>query len=247
MDRLIYTAMTGAKHVLEKQATVSNNLANVNSTGFKAQIDAFRAVPVVGAGLNTRAFVVDSTPGIDLSTGPIQETGNNLDVAVQGEGFLSVQRADGTEGYTRNGSLIVDENGLLKTSSGLKVIGDGGPISIPPNVSVSIGGDGTISSVNKSASPGPSTTVGRLKLVKAESINLVRSEDGLFMAKDSNPLPADANVKVAGGYLEGSNVGVVGSMVDMISLGRQFDLQMKMIQTAETNEEKASQIFSLNG
>src|SRR5947209_4946645 len=127
MDRLIYTAMTGAKHILEQQATVSNNLANATTTGFRAQLDSFRAVPVLGGAMPTRAFVVDSTVGADMAPGAIQQTGRDLDVAVQGKGWLTVQLEDGTEAYTRNGNLKLDENGVLQTQDGLNVLGDGGP------------------------------------------------------------------------------------------------------------------------
>ncbi len=147
MDRLIYTAMTGAKHALEQQATTSHNLANATTTGFRAQIDQFRAVPVQGAILPTRAFVVDSTTGSDFRSGVIQQTGRELDVAVQGDGWIVVQADDGNEAYTRNGSLKLDENGVLQTHDGLNVMGDGGPLSIPPGRNVTIGKDGTVSLV----------------------------------------------------------------------------------------------------
>ena len=141
MDRLIYTAMTGAKHALEQQATATHNLANAGTTGFRAQIDSFRAVPIVGEGLPTRTFVVDATVGSDFTSGPIQQTGNSLDVAVQGDGWLTVQMDDGSEAYTRNGALKISENGILQTQSGMTIAGDGGPISIPPNVTLTIGSD----------------------------------------------------------------------------------------------------------
>lgn len=246
MDRMIYTAMSGAKHILEQQATNSHNLANVNSTGFRAQVDSFRAVPVVSEGLNTRTFVVDATVGADFSSGPIEQTGRNLDVALQGQGWLSVQRPDGSEAYTRNGALKVDENGLLKTASGLTVLGDGGPISIPPDVSITIASDGTISSVNNTTLPGPSNIIGRLKLTNPAESSLTRADDGLFVTKDGTPAEADANVSVVSGALEGSNVNVVNAMVNMISLGRQFDMQMKLLQNAQNNADKAGQIFNLN-
>lgn len=246
MDRMIYTAMSGAKHILEQQATNSHNLANVNSTGFRAQIDSFRAVPVVSEGLNTRTFVVDATVGADFSSGPIEQTGRNLDVALQGQGWLSVQRPDGSEAYTRNGALKVDENGLLKTASGLTALGDGGPISIPPDVSITIANDGTISSVNNTTLPGPSNIIGRLKLTNPAESSLTRADDGLFVTKDGTPAEADANVSVVSGALEGSNVNVVNAMVNMISLGRQFDMQMKLLQNAQNNADKAGQIFNLN-
>ncbi len=245
MDRMIYTAMSGAKHILEQQATTAHNLANSTSTGFKSQIDSFRAVPVIGDGLATRAFVVDATVGADFNPGPIQATNRDLDVAIQGKGWLVVQRADGSEGYTRNGSLKVSENGLLQTASGLTVMGDGGPISIPPDITVTIAKDGTVSSVSNSTLPGPSNAIGRLKLVDPPEQNLVRSEDGLFVTKDGTPAEVNANVSLVGGALEGSNVNVIDAMVSMISLARQFETQMKLVQSAENNANKAAQLLSL--
>ncbi len=244
MDRMIYTAMTGAKHILDQQATTAHNLANATSTGFKAQVDSFRAVPVIGSGMPTRAFVVNSTVGADFNPGPIQATSRDLDVAIQGSGWLVVQRADGSEGYTRNGSLKVSENGLLQTASGLTVMGDGGPISIPPDVTISIAKDGTVSSVSNSTLPGPSNAIGRLKLVNPPEADLVRSEDSLFVTK-SGSAEVDANVNVVSGALEGSNVNVVDAMVTMISLARQFETQMKLVQSAENNANKASQLLSM--
>jgi len=246
MDRLIYTAMTGAKHILEQQATNAHNLANATSTGFKAQVDSFRAVPVVSEGLPTRAFVIDSTVGADFNPGPIQSTGRVLDVAVQGSGWLTVQRGDGSEGFTRNGALKVNENGILQTATGQNIMGDGGPISIPPDVAITIAKDGTISSVNNGTEPGPSNILGRLKLVNPDEANLERKPDGLFGTRDNSNVEADASVSVVSGALEGSNVNVVDAMVNMISLARQFETQMKLMQTAENNANKASQLFNLS-
>lgn len=244
MDRLIYTAMTGAKHILEQQATTAHNLANATSTGFKAQVDSFRAVPVISEGLPTRAFVIDSTVGADFNPGSIQVTGRELDVAIQSKGWLVVQRADGSEGYTRNGSLKVSENGVLQTATGLTIMGDGGPISIPPDVAISIAKDGTISTVTNGTLPGPSNTIGRLKLVNPPETDLVRSSEGLFVLK-SGRAEVDVNVNVISGSLESSNVNVVDAMVTMISLARQFETQMKLIQNAENNANKASQLLSM--
>jgi flagellar basal-body rod protein FlgF len=246
MDRMIYTAMTGAKHILEQQATTAHNLANATSTGFKSQVDSFRAVPVISDGLATRAFVVDATVGADFNPGAIQSTNRDLDVAVQGKGWFVAQRADGSEGYTRNGSFKVSENGVLQTASGLTLMGDGGPISIPPDVAVSIAKDGTVSSVSNNTSPGPSNVIGRLKLVNPPETNLIRGEDGMFNTKDGNPAEVDANVVVISGALESSNVNVVDAMVSMISLARQFEMQMKLMQNAENNANKASQLLSLS-
>ncbi len=211
MDRLIYTAMTGAKHTLEQQATTSQNLANASTTGFRAQIDSFRAVPIVGDGLPTRSFVVDATVGSNFTPGPMQQTGNSLDVAIQGNGWLTLQTDDGSEAYTRNGALQVSVNGVLQTQSGVAVAGDAGPIAIPPNMSLTIGADGTVSAIDKTTTPTSVTTLGKLKLVNPPTQNLVRGDDGLFRTKNGAPVEADANVVVASGTLEGSAVPTVGA------------------------------------
>lgn len=245
MDRLIYTAMTGAKHVVEQQSTVSHNLANAMTNGFRAQLDSFRAVPVLSDGLPTRAFVVDSTVGTDFAPGPIQQTGRNLDVAVQGKGWIAVDVGNGTEGYTRDGSLKINENGLLQTEKGMNVMGESGPITIPPDETVTISKDGTVSSIPKAGAATAVNVLGRIKLVNPPEANLVRGDDGLFRGKDGKPFDVDANVRVVDGSVEGSNVSVVSAMVDMISLGRQFEMQMKLLTNAENNASKASQILTL--
>ncbi|RQO33278.1 flagellar basal-body rod protein FlgF [Herminiimonas sp. KBW02] len=246
MDRLIYTAMSGAKQIMEQQSTTAHNLANVSTTGFRAQLDTFRAIPVVSNGLPTRTFVVDSTIGTDFRAGPIQQTGRTLDLAVQGPGWLAVERADGTEGYTRSGSLKINENGVLQTEGGLNVLSDGGPITIPPNVRISFAKDGTISSVDSGNVPGATIEIARLKLVNPEIANLERSSDGMFVTKDRLPADADANVGVISGAVEGSNVNVVDAMVNMISLARQFELNMKLLKDADSNAAKADQFLALS-
>jgi flagellar basal-body rod protein FlgF len=245
MDRLIYTAATGAKHILEQQATTSNNLANLNTTGFRAQLDTFRAVPVVSEGLPTRAFVVDNTVGADFTAGPLQVTGRDLDVALKGRGWIAVQMQDGTEAYTRNGSLQISPNGILQTANGQTVMGEGGPIAIPPNTTVSVGKDGSISSLTTDTVPATSTVVGRLKLVNPDEKQLVRGDDGLFRMQDGAAAQADPAVTVTSGALEGSNVSAVDSMVNMISLARSLETQMSLLKNAENNAAKATQILAL--
>jgi flagellar basal-body rod protein FlgF len=246
MDRLIYTAASGAKHILEQQATTANNLANVSTTGFRAQIDSFRAVPVVSEGLPTRTFVVNSTVGSDFSSGALQMTGRDLDVALRGKGWIALQMPDGSEAYTRNGALQMNPNGLLQSAGGLTVQGDGGPITVPPEVTVAIGGDGTISTIATTTKPGAPTVLGRIKLVNPPEQDLVRGDDGLFRLRDGSAAPADPQVAVAGGALEGSNVSPVDSMVSMIALARSFETQMSLMKNAENNAAKATQILALS-
>lgn len=241
MDRMIYLSMSGAKATMQRQDTLANNLANVSTVGFRAELQAFRAVPVQGSGASTRVYALDSTPGYDASAGQVAATGRNLDVAMKGNAWLAVQGLDGTEAYTRAGSLDVTADGTLVTRNGLTVLGDGGPIQVPPNSEVAIGADGTVSA--RAAATGRSTPIGKLKLVTPEA-PLQRGTDGLFRAADGD-LPADPNARVQDGALEGSNVSAVETMVAMITAARQFEAQMKMLQTAEADEKAASQLLSM--
>lgn len=246
MDRLIYTAMGGASHILQQQASVGQNLSNVNTPGYRAAVNAFRAVPLVGEGLPTRTFVVDSTAGADFTLGVMQPTGRNLDMAVQGGGWIAIQMENGSEAYTRNGSFQVSPEGILQTRAGLNVAGDAGLITIPPNTEVTVGKDGTISTVPTGLPPNQVVLVGRIKLVNPAEEQMVRGDDGMFRTKDGKPAAADIAVKVAPGNLESSNVNTVEAMVSMISLARQFDMQMKMLQSADNNARQASQLLNMN-
>jgi len=239
MDRLIYLAMAGAKATMQRKETLANNLANASTTGFRAELAAFRAVPVEGSGASTRVFSLETTTGYDATPGAITSTGRNLDVAVKGNSWLTVQALDGTEAYTRGGSLEVSNDGTLTTRSGLPVLGDGGPLQVPPNAAVSIGADGTVSA---KGADGKNTAIGKLKLVTPETA-LKRGDDGLFRGADGS-LSADDTARVQDGALEGSNVSAVESMVSMIAAARQFEAQMKMIQTAEADEKAAAQLLS---
>jgi flagellar basal-body rod protein FlgF len=243
MDKLIYTAMSGASHTLQQQAAVSQNLANTNTPGFRAAINAFRAVPLVGDGLATRTFVVDSNAGADFSEGVMEPTGRALDIAVNGQGWIAVQAADGQEAYTRNGSLQLTQNGLLQTRSGLNVLGDAGPITVPPDTQVTIAQDGTISTIAQGGTA--SVMLGRIKLTNPPQKEMTRGEDALF--RGSKPADADAGVTLLPGYLESSNVNAVEAMVNMISLARQFETQMKMLSTADSDARQAAKILSVNG
>jgi len=240
MDRMIYVSMAGAKMNMQRQDALSNNLANASTTGFRAELEATRAVPVRGDGASTRVYSLETTVGYDDSSGPINFTGRGLDVAAQGKTWMTVQGLDGTEAYTRFGSFTVNAEGTLVTQSGLTVMGDGGPISTPANSEVSIAPDGTVSARSPD---GKSSAVGKLKLVSPQD-KLVRGDDGLFRSADGTELTADANARVQDGALEGSNVNPIETMVSMIAAARQFETQMKLMQTAEANEKAASQLLS---
>ena len=246
MDRLIYTAMTGASQAFIRQAGVANNLANASTTGFRAMEHRFRAVPVQGPGAPTRAFVADASVANVFEQGPMMATGRPLDVAVQGAGWIAVEGPNGTEAYTRAGNLQVNVNGQLQTASGLNVLGDGGPIAIPPDNNITISPDGTVSAVPLFGTPNNVNPVGRLKLVNPPEGDLVRGADGLFRLRNGQAAPVDENVKVASGALEGSNVNVTDAMVNLISLSRQFEMQIKLLQTADQNAQRANQLLSLS-
>ncbi len=239
MDRLIYLSMAGAKATLQRQDSLANNLANASTNGFRAEMQAFRAVPVRGDGATTRVFALESTIGHDARSGPVQSTGRALDVAMQGNAWLAVQALDGTEAYTRAGSLQVNPEGQLVTPGGLPVLGDGGPITVGVNAAVEIAVDGSITTT---AGGGRPQQVGRLKLVTPEA-PLNRGTDGLFRAADGE-LPLDATARVQGAALEGSNVSAVETMVAMISAARQFEQQMKMLKGAEEREQGAAKLLA---
>lgn len=247
VDRLIYTAMTGAKATMEQQATVSNNLANATTDGFRSQLDYFRSAPVISDGYHTRSFVADWTAGYDFEAGALKETGRALDVAIQGPGWFSVQSPDGSEAYTRNGNFTVNENGILQTNTGLNVVGEsGGIITVPPGTAVSVSADGTVTANQVGGDPNEDNVVGRIKLVNPDEKLLVRGDDTLFRLRTGEVAPLDQNVKVASGMVEGSNVNVVEQMVNMINLARQYEFHMKTIQTAQADDEKATQILAVS-
>jgi flagellar basal-body rod protein FlgF len=247
MDKLIYTVMTGATGTLSRQAAVTHNLANVTTQGYRAEEHRLRAAQVLThntpAALPTRAFAVDASMHTDFSEGALTYTGGSYDVAVRGKGWIALALPDGTEAYTRAGSFEASENGVLQTRNGIPVQGDGGPISIPPDSRVTIERDGTVSVVPETGAQNTVNAVGRLKLVNPPEAELVRGPDGLFRMNTGDPAPQDDNVKIAAGYLENSNVNPVEQMVAMISLARQFEMQMRMLTTAEANDRSATQVL----
>jgi flagellar basal-body rod protein FlgF len=243
MDRFLYVAMTGAKETLRAQTANSHNLANASTNGFRADLSAFQSRAVIGSGYESRVYATNSTTGWDQSVGAQIFTGRDLDVSIQGDGFIAVQGRDGREAFTRAGDLIVDANGQLMTKTGLPVMGDGGPMSVPPNNSLAISPDGTISIVPQGQGPETTASIGRIKLVNPGNNLLDRGEDGLFRMRDGSEVPADANVRIASGSLESSNVNAAQAMVNMIELARNFELQVKAIRTAEDNGAASAQLL----
>lgn len=250
MDRILYTAMSGARQSMDLQAAINHNLANASTPGFRAELQSMRAVPVNGEGLPTRTVVAATTPGTDFSHGAISTTGRELDIAIDGNGWLAVQTPEG-EAYTRRGDLQIDANGVL-TSMGRPVLGDGGPIVVPLGAQVSIGSDGTLSALIPGTEPSARGPAGQLKLVNPEPGSLTRGEDGLFRpapnAEGNIPvLQADETVRVVSGALEGSNVSVTEAMVAMIDSARRYDMQMKTIESADENAQRANNLLSVTG
>jgi flagellar basal-body rod protein FlgF len=239
MDRMIYLSMTGAKATMQRQEVLAHNLANASTPGFRAELTAFRAVPVLGEGAATRVYALESTPGYNAEPGAVQATGRNLDVAMKGNTWLAVQGLDGTEAYTRTGALDVNNEGVLITKTGLTVLGDGGPITVPANAQVQIAPDGTISAAVGNAKP---QSVGKLKLVTPE-MPLQRGEDGLFRGANGD-LSADPEARVQDSALEGSNVSPVETMIAMIAAARQFEQQMKMVHSAQEKEQAGTKLLS---
>ncbi len=250
MDRVGYIAAGGAARALEQQAVAGNNLANASTTGFRAQLTHYRAVPFIGEGQPTRVGTVVATHGADFSPGPIETTGRALDVAIQGAGWFAVQTANG-EAYTRAGDFRVGPNGMLETSAGLPVLSDQNqPIAIPENARLAIAQDGSIAMLNEGDADGH-VVLARLKLVDLPPTALVRGDDGLFRGNQAAGVPpvaqADPAVRVIAGALEGSNVSPAATMIAMLENARLFDMQMKTIQHASTNAERANQLLSAGG
>ena len=245
MDRMLYVAMSGAKQIMLAQAVNNNNLANVSTAGFRADLDAFRSMPVFGPGYPSRVYTMTDRPGTDMSAGALTTTGRELDVAVNGQGWITVQAPDGSEAYTRAGDLRVSVNGQLETGAGHPVMGNGGPIAIPPFDKIEIGSDGTISILPIGQAPSALAVVDRIKLVNPLQRDIEKGVDGLMRVKGPEVAP-DATVSLAGGVLESSNVNAVEAMVKMIELSRHYETQIKMMRVAQENDVAATQMMRMS-
>lgn len=246
MDRMLYVAMNGAKQNMLAQSANTNNLANVSTTGFRADFASFRSMPVFGNGHPTRAYAMAERPGVNLNPGSLSTTGNPLDIAIDGEGYIAVQAADGSEAYTRAGNLRRTAAGVLLSSSGEPVLGNGGPISLPPSNNIEISTEGTVSVMSLDANDGTLQEIDRIKLVNPLPGDLYKGNDGLLRLKDGGQSPANASVRVVSGALETSNVNVTEALVNMIELARQFELHVKMMRTADQQAEKVSSLMRLS-
>lgn len=243
MDRSLYVAMTGATQAMQAQDVVSHNLANVSTTGFKSELNAFQSLPVLGPGQPSRINAVARGLGRDESQGPMQQTGRALDVAVRGPGWIAVQAPDGSEAYTRAGNLQLTADGTLTDAEGDPVIGSGGPITIPDSAKIVIGGDGTISTVPLGQGPNTLTQVDRIKLVNPDPTQLSKGADGLLHLAGGATADADPAVQLASGTLEGSNVNPSAELVRMITLSRQYDMQVRSIKTAEDDADSSIKLL----
>lgn len=245
MDRMIYLAMSAAKQMMTAQSVAAHNLANANTTGFKADLQAFRSMPVFGPGHPSRVFAMVERPGVDLDPGTMEITGKDLDLAVNGEGFIAVMGSDGTEAYTRAGDLKLTVNGQLLTGAGYPVLGDGGPIALPQSEAILIGNDGTISIRPVGQDPTTLAQVDRIKLVKPAPAEMIKGEDGLFRSRGGGNLLPDATVTVTKGALESSNVSVVNEMISMIETARQYEMAVKAMRSAQENDAAGARILRI--
>lgn len=246
MDRIIYTAASGANAAVARQQAITNNLANASTPGFRSELSTHRAVPLNGSGASTKVFALDATAGHLDRPGPITMTGRNLDVAARDNAYFAVQALDGTEAYTRAGALEIQQDGSLVNPQGLPMLDAGGaPITVPSGAVVQIGSDGSLTA---KVGTEPATVVGRLKLATpTPEERLRRGDDGYFRTPTGEPLNQDNNARLQDGALEGSNVNPIEAMVGMIQVARQFEQQMRLLQTAEKNDQTASQLLSVNG
>jgi len=246
MDDALYTAMTGAQQLLDAQAVLANNLANVNTTGFQQDLAYFSSVAVIGDGFESRVMAVAETPATLFKPGMINNTGRDLDIAIQDQGWIAVQTVDGSEAYTRAGELRISPEGLLMTAKGDFVLGTGGLIAVPPAESLEIAGDGTISLRPQGQDANSLVQLDRIKLVNPPYQSIRKGTDGLFRSIDSNiPIVSDGQVRIVSRAIESSNVNAVETMVNMIELSRNFEMQIKIMQQAENNDKEAAQIMQL--
>ncbi|MDZ5601552.1 flagellar basal body rod protein FlgF [Pseudomonas sp. RP23018S] len=245
MDKMLYVAMTGASQNALAQQAHANNLANISTNGFHRDLEQARSMPVFGDSFPSRAYAMTERPATDFTPGAMVETGRDLDVSVSGPGFMAVQAPDGSEAYVRTGSLNIDALGVLRAGNGMPVLGNGGPIAVPPEQKIEVGDDGTISIRGLGEDPRVMAVVDRLKLVNPDTKGMVKGLDGLIHTSSGQAADADVNVRVVSGFLESSNVNAVEEMASMLSLSRQFELHIKMMTAAKEGDEAMARVLQI--
>ncbi len=246
MDRMLFIAMNGAKETMTAQAINTNNLANVSTTGFRADFQSSMSQQVYGPGQPSRVYASVKGEGVDFAQGSIISTGRDLDMAINGEGWFAVQAADGTEAYTRAGDLRIDNLGRLTNGAGFTVIGNGGPISIPAHAKLEIGSDGTISIQPLGQPVNTLAVIDRIKLINPSNDQLEKGVDGLMHLRAGRAAVEDASVSVVSGTLESSNVNAVGALVRMIELARQYETHIKLMHNAVENDRASAEIMKMS-
>ena len=246
MDKYLYVAMTGASQNALAQKAHANNLANISTNGFQRDLEQARSMPVFGDSFPARAFALTERPATDFTPGAMIETGRDLDVAVSGDGWLAVQAPDGSEAYVRTASMNVDALGILRAGNGMPIMGNGGPIAVPPQQQIEVGQDGTISIRAQGEGPRVMAQVDRIKLVQPDLKTMSKGLDGLIHTNDGQPAPADANVQVVSGFLEASNVNAVDEMTSVLALSKQFELHIKMMNTAKEDDQAMTRVLSIS-
>ncbi|MEH6700110.1 flagellar basal body rod protein FlgF [Parasphingorhabdus sp.] len=245
MDKLAYTTVNAMKSLMHRQTAIANNMANSETVGFKSDMVSAKAQYLNGPGHNSRAMSVDRDMQADMNGGAITKTDRPLDIALEGDAMLAVQDADGKEAYTKRGDLKINPSGTLLTGDGFPVLGDSGPVTLPPSERVDIGSDGTISYVPVGGDPTQPLQLGKLKLVSVTGSQISKGADTLFHVADDGTLPVDDNAKVISGALEGSNVNMTSALVDMIETSRAWETQAKLLKTAEDLDDSGAGIMSL--
>ncbi|MEE1920370.1 flagellar basal body rod protein FlgF [Pseudomonas sp. 148P] len=246
MDKMLYVAMTGASQNALAQKAHANNLANISTSGFQRDLEQARSMPVFGDSFPARAYAMTERPATDFTPGALQETGRDLDIAVGGDGFIAVQAPDGSEAYVRTASLNIDAVGVLRAGNGMPVMGNGGPIAVPPEQKIEVGQDGTITIRAMGEGPRVMAEVDRIKLVNPDLKTMTKGLDGLIHTKTGQPAAADANVQVVSGFLEASNVNAVEEMTSVLALARQFELHVKMMNTAKEGDEAMARVLQIS-
>jgi flagellar basal-body rod protein FlgF len=245
VDKMLYVAMTGASQNALAQKAHANNLANISTSGFQRDLEQARSMPVFGDSFPARAYAMSERPATDFTPGALQETGRDLDVAVGGNGWIAVQAPDGSEAYVRTASMNIDALGVLRAGNGMPIMGNGGPIAVPPEQKVEIGQDGTVSIRAMGEGPRVMAEVDRIKLVNPDLKNMTKGLDGMIHTKSGQPADADGSVQLVSGFLEASNVNAVEEMTSVLALSRQFELHVKMMTTAKEGDEAMARVLQI--